>query len=199
MKYLAASALLFQATVLAGPIIEARQRQDFAVFTGVSSFRGQGCEGATVTYDEINQVATVIYPNYGVVIPQGPREESCSTTLQVRFPVGECTSGTAIGRATGTVNVPVGVTAFFSTRDYAIQPTIGTITDVSPNGQWTGPRSEDYVLQDNIGYTLTPPNAQNSLVNFTVFGDLSLQPQNGPVGSLSNRQFVFDIRTQIPC
>ncbi|KAK4205094.1 hypothetical protein QBC40DRAFT_190687 [Triangularia verruculosa] len=198
MKYLAASTLLLKATALAGPILEARQ-QTPAVFTGVSSFRGQGCEGATVTYDSINQVATVTYPNYGVVIPSGPREESCSTTLQVRFPVGQCTSGTAFGTATGTVNVPSGVTAFFSARDYAIQPTIGQITDVSPNGQWAGPRSEDYTLQDNIGFTLTPPNAQNNLVNFTVFGDLSLQPQNGPVGSLTNRQFVFDIRTQIPC
>ncbi|KAK0742077.1 hypothetical protein B0T21DRAFT_306481 [Apiosordaria backusii] len=198
MKYLTASALLLQATALAGPIVEARQRQDFAVFTRVSSFRGQGCEGATVSFDEINQVATVTYPNYGVVLPQ-PREESCSTTLQVRFPTNECTSGTAIGTTSGTVNVAAGVSAFFTARDYAIQPTIGPINDVSPNGRWDGPFSNEYALTDNIGYTFEPTTPENSLVNFTVFGDLSLQPATGPVGSLTSRQYVFDIRTQIPC
>ncbi|KAK4677910.1 hypothetical protein QC764_302920 [Podospora pseudoanserina] len=201
MKYTTASALLLQATTaLAGPIIEARQ-QPRAVFTRVATQTGQGCEGSFIFYDDANQIATVTYPNYGVTLPSGPREESCTTTLQVSFPVGQCTAGTALGTTTGTVYLPSnGITAFFTARDYAIQPTIGAITDVSPNGQWTGARSaEPYVLRDSISYRLTPPNPQNSLVNFTVFGDLSLQPENAGGGSLTAEQFVFDIRNQSAC
>ncbi|KAK3317901.1 hypothetical protein B0H66DRAFT_219797 [Apodospora peruviana] len=198
MKFFTAAAILLPASAaLANPLVAVRQPPPRAKFTGGFSTSGNGCAGASVAFDATNEIATVSLPNYFVNLPNRPAT-SCAVTLLVRFPAGQCTSGTAVGHVSGHVNLPVGVTGTFTSRDYAVSPD-GNVSQISPNGQWTGPTDTDYTLDDQVSYTYNRPDANNNVVSFTLQGQLQLQPTNGPTGSLSNNQFVFDIQTQIPC
>jgi hypothetical protein len=199
MKYSAVIALLLPASALASPMVEVRQPAPRAKFIGRIATEGTGCTGATVTFDETNEVANVTLPNYSVSLPGPNREEACAVTLTVQFPAGFCTTGTAFGTVSGQVTLPNNqVSATFHGRDYAVSPS-GQVTQTSPDGQWTGPINERYGLDDTVSYTYNRPDANNNLVRFKLQGQLQLQPSNGPSGFLSNDRFVFDIRTQIPC
>jgi hypothetical protein len=196
MKYSTAFVVLLPVGIIASPAVEIRQPPPRAKFTGVFS-ASSGCGAATVTFDAANEVANVSLPNYRISLP-GQNQRSCSITLPVLFPANTCTTGTAVGVATGQVTLPAGVQATFNGRDYAVSPTPGSVTQISPDGSWTGPVNERYELDDQVGYTFRP-DANNDVINFTVLGQLQLQPSNGPSGSISNDRFVFDITRQIPC
>ncbi|KAB5511581.1 hypothetical protein GE09DRAFT_981810 [Coniochaeta sp. 2T2.1] len=173
----------------------APQARFVGTFTATS-----GCgAGASLSIDATGQVATVLLPNYSVTLPGSSNEKRCSVTLPVLFPSNACTSGTARGTVTGQVRLPsAGVQATFNGRAYAVSPSPGSVTDVSPDGSWTGPVDERYTLSDEVGYTLRP-DANNNVVSFTLQGGLQVQPSNAPEGFISNDRFVFDIATQIPC
>jgi hypothetical protein len=200
MQYLIA--LLLPATVLASPLVAVRQPRPTAEIIGWSA--EPSCGGFTVALDDAKHVAIVSLPNYNVSLPDtGNRERGCSVTMRVRFPAG-CTTGFAAGTVSGHVTLPVGGEAKFHSRDYAISPTIGDFTQVSPDGEWratasTGPIDVDYTLDDRVSYTARTPSGNPEDVNFTLQGRLQLQPSNGASGSLTNDRFVFDIATQIPC
>ena len=199
MQYL--TALLLPATVLASPLVAVRQPRPTAEFIGWSA--ESSCGDVTVGFSESKHVATVSLPKYNVSLPDtGNRERGCSVNLKVRFPAG-CTTGFAAGTVSGHVRLPVGGEAKFHSRDYVISPTIGNFTQDSPNGEWrattsTGPIDVDYTLDDRVYYTARPTSG-NQDVDFTLQGQLQLQPSNGGSSSLTNNLFVFDIGTQIPC
>ncbi|KXX77648.1 hypothetical protein MMYC01_205978 [Madurella mycetomatis] len=196
MKYLAIAVLFLPATALANPMVSARQPSPRAKFIGTFS-TDQSCRGASVEFDEINEVATVSLPNYSVRLPGPDRERACSVTLPVRFPVNACTTGTAFGTVSGQVTLPDGVEGRFHARDYVVSP--GGVNQTSPDQDWRGPVDMQYTLSDTVSYRYDRPDSVNRDVNFTLPGRLQLQPSNGPSGFLSNDLFVFDIRTQIPC
>jgi hypothetical protein len=198
MKCSTVISFLLPVAVLANPMVEVRQPAPRAKFTGALTAT-PGCGGVTVTFDATNEVANVSLPNYQLLLP-GQNQRSCSLTLPVLFPANSCTTGTAFGTATGRITLPNGVQATFNGRDYAVSPTPGSVTQISPDGRWTGPvnPTESYVLDDQVGYTFRP-DANNNLISFTIQGQLQLQPSNGPSGFISNDRFIFDIRTQIPC
>ncbi|KAM7212352.1 hypothetical protein V8F06_012257 [Rhypophila decipiens] len=203
MKFQLTALLLPITGVLATPVdasVSARQpalpRAKFNT-TGfrTADSRFGGCDGASVTYSEDNEVATVLLPNYFVTLPTRPAS-TCHVSVIVSFPQGICTSGTFIGRASGLVNVPAGVTATYTGRNYAISPSLSTVSGTSPDGRFPGPRNGIYVLEDRIVYTLNRPDANNRNITFGPQGELQLQPTNGPSGLLSNQQIIFDIRNQ---
>ncbi|KAH6632772.1 hypothetical protein F5144DRAFT_534608 [Chaetomium tenue] len=200
MQYLAVAALLLPATALASPV--AIVRQDWAPAEFIGWTADQSCGRVSVTYDTLKQVANVTLPDYKVTLPDnGNRDRGCAVTLKVRYAAGACTTGTASGTVSGNATLPVGVSAQFYGRAYAVSPSIGPVSPVSPTKHWnavTQPINERYTINDSVGYTFRPDLA-NRDVDFRLQGRLQLQPGTGPSGFLSNDNFIFDIRTQIRC
>lgn len=201
-----AAAILPLSGALANPAtkVSARQpalRASFVTTPGAFQASGPGCNGASVVYSSNNELADVSLPNYSVSLPT-PRESRCQISLLVHFPVGLCTTGTALGHASGRVtimNTAPNVVAQFHGREYAVSPSPKSLVQVSPDGQWSGPTDRVYSLEDRLDYTVDRPDANNANLNFTLQGGLQLQPANGANGFLSNSRFVFDISRQGAC
>lgn len=200
MQYLAVAALLLPATALASPVVAVRQDWAPAKFIGWTA--DQSCGRVSVTYDALKQVANVTLPDYKVTLPDnGNRDRGCAVTLKVRFAADACTTGTAFGTVSGNATLPVGVSGQFYGRAYAVDPSLGPVSPVSPTKNWnavTQPINERYTIDDTVGYTFRTDSV-NRDVNFKLQGRLQLQPATGPSGFLSNDNFIFDIRTQIRC
>ncbi|KAK3986395.1 hypothetical protein QBC44DRAFT_273221 [Cladorrhinum sp. PSN332] len=198
MKFTAAAALLLPATVLAGPIIEARQPGQRAKFiAGSLSVDGAGCDGATVSFDATNEIATVSLPNFTVTVPNGIREKTCNVALKVHFPTG-CTSGTARTILSGQDALAVGITGTYS-RGYAVSPTNGNYTENSPTVNFVGAEVSTQVWlhdQDTIRYFQSPNTPENQDVTIRLLGDLQLQPSGSATGRLANDRYVLDITDQ---
>ncbi|KAK3293905.1 uncharacterized protein B0H64DRAFT_433188 [Chaetomium fimeti] len=210
MQYLSVAALLLPATVLANPMVVARQPQAKAKFIGWRLQTGTEVDcgnDVSVAFTELDQLATVSLPNYNVTLPErnGSRDKGCSVILTVRFPVNVCTRGTATGAVSGQVDLSiVGSQAKFHGREYVVSPSGDGVSQVSPDREWTrtaasGPISERYTINDSVTYRYTPPNVENQDVDFTLQGRLQLQPGTGTAGFLSNDRFVFDLRNQDAC
>ncbi|KAH6855648.1 hypothetical protein B0I37DRAFT_59477 [Chaetomium sp. MPI-CAGE-AT-0009] len=207
MQYLSIAALFLPATVLANPMVVARQPQPGAQFvnwTLVPETARDCGDNVSVAFTEANQLATVSLPNYNVTLPDrnGSRDKGCSVILTVRFPTNVCTSGTALGAVSGQVTLPVGTQAQFHGREYAVSP--GGVSQVSPDRTWTattasGPINERYTINDIVQYRYNPSDVNNQNVTFTLQGRLQLQPGTGLSGLLPNDRFVFDIRNQATC
>ncbi|KAK4222030.1 hypothetical protein QBC38DRAFT_490858 [Podospora fimiseda] len=203
MKLTTAVALLLPATTtLAGPIIGARQPAQRAKFIpGSLTVDGAGCDGATVSFDTNNEIATVSLPNFVVTVPSGTREKICNVALKVHYPLG-CTSGTAQARVSGQDVLAVGVTGTYSRR-YAVSPVVnGEVSEFSPAINFAGAEISTQVWsfdQDTITYVQRPNTPENQDITFRLLGDLQLQPSGSATGRLSNDVYVLDISDQRSC
>ncbi|KAK4163131.1 hypothetical protein QBC43DRAFT_301364 [Cladorrhinum sp. PSN259] len=204
MKLTASAALLLlpASTVLAGPIIETRQPAQRAKFIpGSLALEGPGCDGASVTFDSTNEIATVSLPNFVVTVPTGTREKVCNVALRVHYPLG-CTTGTARTILSGQDALSVGVSGTYS-RGYAVSPVPnGNVTENSPTLNFTGAEVSTQVWlydQDTINYLLRPTTPQNQDVTFRLLGDIQLQPRGSATGRLSNDRYVLNISDQRGC